>query len=356
MTRENLRTSKRLLVEMFTGSRKYKLDDDNSDVDVVGVFEKDTILGDLNNDYFIENDNRYYSLELFCKLLYEGDLTASEIIEAEYQDFKFLSGPFQSHFLKQSLDIINKKAISNWIRSSQTLFNKAIRLGELKLNKPNVIDFCKFAYWGIQDFIKEIPLKTVIDTSKYNSNSTYPSDNDAFLNRMGLEKTGIDQMYKLYHAYTDNKLPGLLDSNGQLIENSVDGTAKSTLTLKGLLFYDKKTYLKYLRFHNNLKNAKVINGYSTKYMMHAFRYLYVALHALSTNKFLIVLPEAPFLKRIKKGEESLVDLIPKYKELIDSAEKLLEKCDYTHSLHPATLRSIMFKCKYQIENINEYVV
>lgn len=357
MTREQIKSSRLLLVEIFTGSKKYNLNDDESDVDIIGVFEKNPIIEDLNLDYFVDKGNRYYSLDLFCKLLYDGDLIASEIINSDYKDFRFLSGPYQSNFVHTKLEIVNKKAISNWIRNSSILFNKSVRLGKLKLNKPQAVDFCSFLYWSVQDLLKKVPLKNVLDTKNYNNISNIPSDHDAFLSRMALEKSGFPNIYKLFHAYTDNRVPGLLDANNQIIENGLENIdSKNSLGFKGIVHYDKKNYLKYLRFYNNLNGSNIVNGYSTKYMTHAFRYLYTALHALSSNKFLTVLPEAPFLKRIKNGEESLTDLIPKYKELAASAENLLEKCDYTYSLHPNTLRSMMLKCKYQIENINEFVI
>lgn len=360
---ETLKNAGNMLCELLTGSRKYNTEDDKSDNDLVGVYclSHSDFLNE-HEKYFVEGDNRYVELNHLMNLLRTGDLTATEIISAPYKDFKYISASFYDLFLKEQFDLINKTSLNNWVNSADFLFNKAIRLGKIKLNKPNIFDYLRFYYTlntqgtGTVQKMSEILVRKTFDPKGYTS----PDLPEININSLGLKPLGFrTKMYSLYTVYhkNDNNVLGLLDENKELIENGIVSEGHSSLCYKGILEYDKTGYEKAKRLYKNLQSSKVINGYATKIMCHAFRTLFTALHALTYQKLLFQLPEAPFLVRIKKGEEPLEDLITKFNELYDSAVKILEvSYDGPSSIHLPTLIDIETKCREKISKKPQYAL
>lgn len=336
---------KEVIFQCIVGSHLYGLNHANSDIDTKGIY-LDSIPNILINDVteFIsddKNDNVYFELSKFVKLLHKSDLNTIELLHIPNN--MIIKNHFYFQLFQEHKDsFLSKELLNSMVKYAHSQINKARGLNKKislekenrAVEKPILSNYCYVADDNNKTY-------TLSEYLKINYNI---SD----LKNIGLSKLNhFNNTYSVYvkgYPGLENcKLNGLYesDSHNNLKMSQIPKDVKSQF----IMYYNEyeyskncKLYKEYcdwlkkrnvFRYNNNLKY-----DYDVKNMSHCFRILLTAKKLANTGKYIIQLDddEKEFILKIKNGEFEYSDLIKisdEYlKDINDCKCNLQEKIDH----------------------------
>lgn len=354
MTIAELRADGRLLFETIVGSRCYGIETIQSDYDLMGVYalrEKDICAGPK---HIIEKDATYYELDRYAELLQQRDLLATQLLFVSPQgNWKHKNWAFRPLELIAER-LICKETLEQWLNLASTFYSKAIRVGALTVNKISPLDFLVYySKPSVGDHPIQETLTKVIERNSFDKYVMTYTGGAININNLGLLRVDDDLFY-LYKDYghitgQEPRVMGLLDENGEVIE---DGVQKKdslwSLTALGFVRYKKKQYNKYKNLKKLISNSKVINGYATKSMLHAFRVVEMINNYLDTNIFSVQVKRRSFYDKIRDGMFSLAELKQWFFQEFETTLFNLRNKTLNPVLDPSVIRSAVMEIRQNL--------
>lgn len=284
-----------LLVSVLSGSRAYGVHNENSDIDIRGVFtqsQRERMSPFKNTTSFKGEgeDTLYYELSQYLQLVFEQNPNVMDYIWTEEQDIISMK-PEWNIIRNQRYDLLSKRAKDKYYgfaKSTKAKMNLHERWNEKPPKKPLPKDFIKISH-----------NLTLLDRHM-------PTDIGYILSRKNQDE------YALY-PYDKGTW---FDKEGNL--RCLDGKEHSILETKPLAYcsfnrtqFDKQkrdyeNYNVWISERNKAKTNKIkIIGYDTKQAYHLIRVLRTGTEILKEGLIRVKRPDADELKRIRQGELSL---------------------------------------------------
>jgi len=326
---EDLKQQNLILLDTVSGSRAYGLDTPESDTDTRGVFilPQDLYFGfdyieQVNSE---RNDNTYYELGKYLKLLAKNNPSAIELLFAPQETIIY------RHPLMERINpepILSRLCRDSFAGYAMSQVKRAKGLNKKIFNpvsgtQPRPIDCCH-----IVEGDRTIPA------------AQWLSESNMFAERCGLSALQhVRDGYALF--YVEDRSTEELRFNGLFRSDSGDGNPSQDVCLSSIptgmkprawLVFNKDEYSRRLRdFHEYQQWEKSRNqqrfqctlqhgGYDAKNMMHTFRLLRMAKEIADTGRPQIRRPDRDELLAIKAGRFS-------YEDLMAKATAELEKVD-----------------------------
>ena len=342
-----------MLYKVISGSRAYKLNTPESDVDTRGIYIEDNDLHLLGlNGKQVENlskDDTFYELNRYMHLLSQSN---PNIIELLYIDDEFVlhKDPSIQPLLDIRDQLLSKRLMGTFgayarqqIIKSQGL-NKKIR-NPMSREKLMVEDFCHILTKGNN---KTIPFRKWLAETGFD-----PA-------RCGLTSIGHGkQMFNLYYNYhreddrEDYKGIYTAGNRGLTLSEVSDYKVR-----EGILIFDIDGYQSYLRqykdyfawvekrnpkrYNKNIENA---HDYDGKNMMHCVRLLDIATYIATEGTVKIIPDNRTLLLSIRNGEVPYTDIRKMTEERYNKLPGLYERSSLPDEINMELLHKTVLKIR-----------
>lgn len=301
------------ILEIYSGSIAYGTNDENSDIDIRGVFLdslENIVLNQRVEQIKLENsDTVFFELSNFLSLVKDQKPNALEFLWTDKKDIISIDD-FGKYLISQRDLLLSKRAIFSYCGYAHSELsrikghNKWINKPQPK-DPPNKKDFISVV-WNLSEnieFNKKIPFDNFCAVSlKDNHFALY--ENKGY----SKQKSWITQ---LNHIVETDKIK-IKEKNPLMI-----------VKFNEKLYHENKinwkNYWTWKESRNAVRGEKEeLFGYDTKNAMHLIRLLRTGFEILETGKINVKRPDAQFLKDIKNGKY-------KYEEIISMSDDLMNK-------------------------------
>jgi len=268
-----------LICKVLVGSRAYGTDVEGSDRDYMGVFVTPI-------DQLIDNpistirtkDGSYFEVGKYGKMLERGDLHATELLFNDFPNFIYKSHLFEK-FEHIRSHLLSKETLEQWLNTSSVFYSKALRLGSLFKDKISPVDYMTYYPHNQAGLPNKEAFSSCMERGSL-TREVIPHKKELEVDRMCLYPLSYG-VYLLFRDYNylvkyngDDFITGMFDKDGELVENGIKNPDKMwSLVNEGVIIFEKKKYLKYKNLKKTYGESKIVNGYATKSMLHAFRIL-----------------------------------------------------------------------------------
>jgi hypothetical protein len=384
MTIQDLKDKNLIIFEAIVGSQAHGTSDENSDIDIKGIFVQplDMFLkGDIIEQIADEkNNNVYWEISKFLFLLGKGDPTAIEllfspedVILIEKDIFKIIKDNKNLFLTKQLKDTFGKYA-EQQIRKARGL-NKKIR-NKMDKEKKSPIDFCY-----VVDGYKTYPLNRFLKEKNYNqrfcgivnvpnAETVYALFYDEFSHICFDDSISPEEQKNNQNVFKNNfkGYKGIVkeSENGELISNeirlsSIPKTDKPlcifSYNKNGYTTYCKK-YKEYFdweakrnkaRYDTTIKHGK---GYDSKNMSHCYRLLTTCLE-IGEGKGVNIrrIHDREKILKIKYGHYEYDNLLKDADDIIIDIEKAYLTSDLPEKCDPNVPKDFLMKIRKDFYNI-----
>jgi hypothetical protein len=325
----NLGKENKVIFGCIVGSHAYGTNVEGSDIDRKWVYVQsadDLFINGYKPQIEISKDETAYELSRFLELAQKANPTILELFFAPNDCIIYQHEAFdkvraiRNYFLTKKCRLSFGGYAISQIEKAKGL-DKKMNWEKERTERKDVMDFC---YW----------IQSAIDPKRGdNFQSQLIKDHfvDGQIKNMGLSK--IPHTKDLYNLFWDARYPfkGITqgsDSN----DISLSDVPKDANCI-GMLYFNKEEYTKHCRDYKeyqewlNKRNTQryvdtqnhqqQIDG---KNLLHCVRLIETALEIATTNTLLVRRPNADILKKIRKGEYNL-------DEVILFSQKTIEKMD-----------------------------
>lgn len=329
-----------IIFKSLSGSRLYGTDNENSDMDIKGVFlpdKKDLLLNKAPKHYQISTgndgeknnkediDETYYSLHYFLELATKGETNAVDLLFAYTNHNAIILNTDKWYKIISNIDKIITKNIKSYLGYCK---NQSIRYsirGDKLNNYRKFKDFCERHTHDIDKNGKRLSIKEIfIDLL---------GDFEKYIPEPGKERIKFNRIDFGEHCYIETAWNGesyisISDKKIDLNDNVMDAVHKIMRTIES---YGKRS-----------ENAASDNGADYKAISHCVRVICQVEELLTTNKITFPLKKADFIKSIKYKTTSM-----NYNEIMEWIDEHIKNIE-DNLLPKSTLRE---KADYKwIEN------
>lgn len=328
MTIKDVKESGGLLFECISGSHAYGLNHAESDIDKRGVFiqPKKVFYGlstieQVNDE---NNDEVYYEIEKFLRLLSKSNPTALEVLMTDKEFIQFEHPIFQ---MINPADFISKQCFFTFAGFAMSQIKKARGLNKkisnpMDKNRKSILEFCY-----INKGQGSIPLLNFLDKKHLKQNNC------------GLVNIAhMKDMYALFYNENGNYKGIVQKENANQLSLSSIPKLEEPIAY---LYFNKdgysaycKDYNQYWEWVNNRNETRYENtmehgkNYDAKNMMHTFRLLNTAEEIAETGSFSVKrTKDKDFLWDIRKGNFEYENLLKMAEDKIENLKTLFEKSD-----------------------------
>lgn len=349
LTLETARSPECLLFECVTGSRAYGTDTPSSDTDLRGVFvsPRDCFFGLQQVDQLSDesNDETYYEIGRFVKLLLKNNPNILEILFSEEEMIRFRH-PLFSRIRPEW--VLSRLCESTFAGYAMTQIQKARGLNKKIVNpmegpRKTVLEFC-----FVVDGQGSIPV------------SDWLANRGVRQDQCGLVK--IPHMRDTYGVYVDGEgtsgYKGII-RNDESTELNLSSIPKNEEPI-GWMNFNKDGFKKHCReyreyqawmeernesrYATNIEHGK---NYDSKNLMHTFRLLDVAEEIAREKIIRVRRPNRDFLMRIRNGEFSYEELIVRAEEKVEAIREYFASSDLPDEPETLALEGALIEIREQ---------
>jgi uncharacterized protein len=356
---------KNTIFKALTGSRAYGFPLDNSDQDHIGVFWlplRDLIRGDYPKT-IVNEEGCFWEISQYAKLLEEGDMKAIELLYSPTSCWKSKNPQKFLPFDRIKENVIGKKTLEKWLNTASVFYSKALKLGQLR-TYASPLSFMTFHQIKAHGEPYTTPFSKIVDSGCFDKTPLIPSNRSLDLKSLGLisldKSKGVYGLYRDYSANITTQpskcVKGLFDIDGQIIEDGIlPNISYYSLSYEGIIIYDKQSYKKHTKLRAEIDESKVINGYATKSMVHAFRVLELISGYLKTGSLNIPVWNPKDFLVLRKGEMPRDEVIGMFETLFKSNKNLIE--NYTGPVLPNVIliQKALEEVRNNVEDSIKYV-
>jgi predicted nucleotidyltransferase len=316
----------KIIFKAIVGSQAYGTNNENSDIDIKGVYiqDIDEVSGfkTYKPQIEISKDEVYFEIGRFLELLQKGNPTVLELL-ASPEDCILERFPEWYLLIEQKEKFISKDCRNAFVGYAQSQITKATGTDKKfnwegkKMVRKEPLDFC---YSVNQDICSVIPLKQFLKANNINQ------ENCVF-NKLDHSQ----ELFSLFH-YPNKLTKGLQSDNGNTIrlDSSEKGSNPIAIVSFNLNAYSIhcKKYREYEEWMKNRNTQRYvdINEHGQKIdgknMLHCIRLLEMGKEILEGKGLIVRRPNAQYLKEIRKGKYNLEEILENGKSIIKEIESI----------------------------------
>ena len=286
---------KDLLVSVLSGSRAYGVHNENSDIDIRGVFtqsqrEKMSPFENVKSSKGEGEDTLYYELSQYLQLVFEQNPNVMDYIWTEEKDIISMK-PEWNIIRNQRYDLLSKRAKDKYYgfaKSTKAKMNLHERWNNNPPKQPLPKDFIKISH-NLTLANRNMPtdMGYILFKKKPDEYALYPYDKGTWFDKEGNLR------------YLDDKEHAILETK-PLAYCSFNRTQFEKQKM------DYHNYKIWIAERNTAKTKGVeLIGYDTKQAYHLIRVLRTGTEILKEGLIRVKRPDAEELKAIRRGSFSL---------------------------------------------------